>query len=379
MRQVFIWLMGVFAPVMVLGQHNAVNNKTIVWDQATLKKVSETDGNYARMIRLKGGNLLCVYQSKAGIMCTKSTDAGKTWLNPEIVAASFRGMEMAVPEVLELKDHSLLLSYNPRPYKVNGSWDTAKRFAIRTKKSYDKGKTWKDERLIYEAQYNFEDGCWEPSQIQLPSGEIQLFFSNEGVYTKSNEQNISIFRSKDNGLSWTKQPEIVSFRPGHRDGMPVPIILKGKKEIVFSIEDNAGATFKPSIIRNSINQNWQKTVGPDDAERTYALTPKLPDTVYAGAPYLRQLHSGETILSYQSTFNRGHNWEQSCMQVALGNSDASDFVGVPTPFDIPLNKQGLWNSLCVLNDDTVIAITSTNAFADKTEVWMIKGRLIKNK
>jgi hypothetical protein len=371
--------MGVFAPVMVLGQHNAVNNKTIVWDQATLKKVSETDGNYARMIGLKGGNLICVYQSKAGIICSKSTDAGKTWLNPEIVAASFKGMEMAVPEILELKDHSLLLSYNPRPYKINGSWDTTKHFAICTKKSYDKGKTWTDERLIYEAQYNFEDGCWEPSQIQLPSGEIQLFFSNEGIYTKSNEQNISIFRSKDNGLSWTKQTEIVSFRPGHRDGMPVPIILKGKNEIVFSIEDNAGASFKPSIIRNSINQNWQKTVGADDAERTYALTPKLPDTVYAGAPYLRQLHSGETILSYQSTFNRGHNWEQSCMQVALGNSDASDFVGVPTPFDIPLNKQGLWNSLCVLNDDTVIAITSTNAFGDKTEVWMIKGRLIKNK
>jgi hypothetical protein len=148
---------------------------------------------------------------------------------------------------------------------------------------------------------------------------------------------------------------------------------------VFSIEDNAGATFKPSIIRNSIGQNWKKTVGPDDIERSYALTPKLPDTVYAGAPYLRQLHSGETVLSYQSTFNRNHNWEQSCMQVALGNSDAKDFVGVPAPINIPLNKQGLWNSLCVLNDDTIIAITSTNAFGDRTEVWMIKGRLVKNK
>jgi Neuraminidase (sialidase) len=222
MRQIFIWLMGVFAPVMVLGQHNAVKNKTIVWDQATLKSVSEKDGNYARMIQLKGGNLLCVYQSKAGIMCITSNDQGKTWLKPEIVTASFKGMEMAVPEVLELKDHSLLLSYNPRPYKINGSWDTTKHFAICTKKSYDKGKTWTDERLIYEAHYNFDDGCWEPSQIQLPSGEIQLFFSNEGVYTKSNEQNISIFRSKDNGLSWTKEPEIVSFRPNHRDGMPAP-------------------------------------------------------------------------------------------------------------------------------------------------------------
>lgn len=379
MRQVFIWLMGVFAPVMGLGLHNAVKNKTIAWDQTTLKQVGSKNGNYARMIQLSNGNLLCVYESAGGVECVTSNDLGKSWQLPVVIAKPVPGVNMAVPEILELKDHSLLASYNPRPHKVNGLWDTTKHFAICTKKSYDKGKTWTDERLIYEAHYNFDDGCWEPSQIQLPSGEIQLFFSNEGVYTKSNEQNISLFRSKDNGLSWTKQPEIVSFRPGHRDGMPVPLLLKGKKEIAFSIEDNAGASFKPSIIRNSLGQNWQKTVGADDAERSYALAPKLPDTVYAGAPYLRQLHSGETVLSYQSTQNRNHDWEQACMQVALGNSDAKDFVSVPTPFNIPLNKHGLWNALCVLNGDTIIALTSTNAFGNGTEIWMIKGRVVKNK
>jgi hypothetical protein len=379
MRQIFIWLMGVFAPVMVLGQHNAVKLKSIVWDQATLKQVSVKGGAYARMIQLSDGSLRCVYESGRGVEIITSNDLGKSWQQPVIIAGSVPGVRMQVPEILELKDHSLLASYNPRPQKINGGWDTTKRFAICTKKSYDKGKTWADERLIYEASYSFDDGCWEPSQIQLPSGEIQLFFSNEGIYTKSNEQNISIFRSKDNGLSWSKQPEIVSFRPGHRDGMPVPIILKGTSDIVFSIEDNAGASFKPSIIRNSISQNWQKTVGADDTERIYALTPKLPDTVYAGAPYLRQLHGGETVLAYQSTLNRNHNWEQACMQVAVGNSNAEGFVGAPTPFNIPLNKQGLWNALCVLSDDTIIALTSTNAFGNGTEVWMIKGRLITKK
>jgi hypothetical protein len=383
MRQVFIWLMGVFAPVMVPGRHDAVKDtvpaKTIVWDQSTLKQVSEKGGNYARMVQLKDKSLLCVYESREGSVSTKSNDGGKTWSKPIVIAPSGNGINMAVPDVLELKDGSILASYNPRPHKVNGAWDEAKHFGICTKKSYDGGKTWKDERLIYEAANSFDDGCWEPSQIQLPSGEIQLFFSNEGIYTKSNEQNISIFRSKDNGLTWTKQPEIVSFRAGHRDGMPVPILLKGKNEIVFSIEDNAGATFKPSIIRNSITQNWQKTVDADDAERSYALTPKLPDTVYAGAPFLRQLHSGETILSYQSTLNRNHNWEQARMQVAVGDSEARDFVAVADPFTVPLDKQGLWNSICVLNDDTIIALTSTNAYGGGTAIWMIKGRLVTKK
>ncbi|WP_419788582.1 sialidase family protein [Mucilaginibacter sp. SP1R1] len=246
-------------------------------------------------------------------------------------------------------------------------------------KSYDQGKTWRDERLVYQASYQFQDGCWEPSQIQLPSGEIQLYFSDEGVYTQSNEQNISIFRSKDGGLTWSRSPGIVSFTPGHRDGMPVPIILKGTQEILFSIEDNAGGRFKPSIIRNSFTQNWQKTVGPNDAGRTSAMIPKLPDTVYAGAPYLRQLHSGQTVLSYQSTQNRQNNGDLACMQVAVGDSNGKNFVNVNTPFHIPLNKHGLWNSLCVLHDDTVVALTSTNAYNNYTAIWMIKGHLINKK
>jgi hypothetical protein len=371
-----------FIPQFSCGQENVLvktgDKVDISWDQSTLKQVSAGGGNYARAIQLNNGHLLCVYEGDGGIQSTVSTNLGKTWLAPVKVASSVAGVNMAVPDILELNDHSLLVSYNPRPHKINGAWDTTRHFAIVTKKSYDEGKTWKDERLIYQAGYRFEDGCWEPSQLQLPSGEIQLFYSDEGIYTQSNEQNISIFRSFDGGLSWTKKPEIVSFTPGHRDGMPVPVLLKGTNEILFSIEDNGGGQFKPSIIRNSIAQNWQKTVGPGDTERTYALTPKLPEIVYAGAPYLRQLHSGQTILSYQSTQNRDNNGDLACMQVAVGDNSAKNFQNVSTPFIVPLNKHGLWNSLCVLNDDTIIALTSTDAYG-RNAIWMIKGHLTNKK
>ncbi|TCD08353.1 exo-alpha-sialidase [Pedobacter frigidisoli] len=281
---------------------------------------------------------------------------------------------MAVPEIIELKDHSLLASYNPRP--KSGNADTAKRFGIRTKKSHNDGKTWEDERLVYEASYKFEDGCWEPAQIQLPSGEIQLFFSDEKIYTESGEQNISIFRSKDAGITWTKRPEIVSFTANHRDGMPVPIILHGSYEILFSIEDNARGQFKPTIIRNTLKENWKEVVGRKDKNRNDAFIPNLPDSVYAGAPYLRQLKSGETILSFQSTLNRNKNWELAFMQVAIGDKSGRNFKLVDNPFNIPLNKHGLWNSICILNDDTIIAVTSTNVFG-RNSVWMIKGKLVR--
>ncbi|MDN3583133.1 sialidase family protein [Mucilaginibacter flavus] len=371
-----------FIPFCVCAQKNTPAKADapvdIYWDQSSLKQVSVGGGNYARMIQLHNGHLLCVYENHSGVQCTISTDLGKNWFAPVEVASSITGVNMAVPEILELKDHSLLVSYNPRPHKINGVWDTTKRFAIVTKKSYNEGKTWKDERVIYQADYRFENGCWEPAQLQLPSGEIQLFYSDEGVYTHSNEQNISIFRSTDGGLTWTLKPQITSFTPGHRDGMPVPILLAGTSEVLYAIEDNVGGQFKPSIIRNSLKQNWAKAVGPNDTERNYALIPKLPDTVYAGAPYLRQLHSGQTLLSYQSTQNRINNGDLACMQVAVGDNEGKNFVNVSQPFTMPLNKHGLWNSLCVLNDDTIIALTSTNAYGSNA-IWMIKGHLkLKN-
>lgn len=76
------------------------------------------------------------------------------------------------------------------------------------------------ERTLCQAGHEFANGCWEPSAVLLPSGEIQLFFANEGPYTHSDEQEISLLRSYDNGYSWSHHPETVSFRSGRRDGMP---------------------------------------------------------------------------------------------------------------------------------------------------------------
>lgn len=354
--------------------------KTIAWEQASLKKLAPVSGSnigycgYPRMIQLYDKSLICVYEVAGGsIECIKSFDAGDTWSAPVIVTTQQNNINMSVPEILELNDHSLLVSYNPRPRKSA----TSGHFGIRTKKSYDGGLTWKDERLVYEAGAKFEDGCWEPAQIQLPSGEIQLFFSDEGIYTSSNEQNISVFRSVDNGLTWTTKPQIVSFRAGKRDGMPVPILLKGGKEILFSIEDNAVGEFKPSIIRSTIVDNWKTVVVGTSEKRNAALLKPLHDTIYAGAPYLRQLKAGETILSYQGTEGRMRDWNHACMFVVVGDAAGKNFTNRSIPFNVPLNKQGLWNSLCVLDDNTVIALTSTNAYsANTTEVWMIKGRLV---
>jgi hypothetical protein len=351
----------------------------IIWDQKTLRKVSAGSigryCGYARLIQLHDQSLLAVYESAGSVVAVKSTDLGNSWSTPTAIAPRQDGINMAVPDVLELSDHSILVCYNPRPYKI----DPSRRFGIRTKKSYDGGQSWQDERLLYEAGFDFKNGCWEPAAIQLPNGEIQLFFANEGIYQSSDEQNISLLRSTDNGLSWTKTPSIVSFRAGSRDGMPAPLLLQNGRDIVFAIEDNGFRNFKPYLIHSTIGQNWSQPVTGTSADRWYALAEPVPDTLYAGAPYLRQLPTGETLLSYQGTENRINRLANAEMKVVVGDSQARNFSQKSVPFLIPAGKSGLWNSLSILADSTIIALTSTNGYSTggEVEVWMIKGRLTR--
>ncbi len=346
----------------------------IAWDNSSLKKVSAAGGGYARMIQLNDRSLICVYEAAGSTVCVKSGDGGKTWSAATIIAPRADGVSMAVPDILQLKDNSLLVAYNPRPGR---GADTSKHFGIKTKKSYDGGQTWTDERTLYQADNKFDNGCWEPSAIQLPNGEIQLFFANEGPYRKTNEQEISMVRSRDGGLTWSAAVT-TSFRPHARDGMPVPVLLNNGKEIVYAIEDNGFKNFKPYIIRTSVNNSWQKTVGATDANRNYALTEKIPDSIYAGAPYLRQLKTGETILSYQGTEDRINNMNHSEMKVVIGDDHAMNFNRKTKPFKLAPDKSGLWNSLSVLDKYTVAALTSTNNYTAGrgSEVWMIRGTVM---
>jgi len=351
----------------------------IEWDQQSRRKVSSSPNvryaGYARMIQLPDASLLCVYEADGSIVSVKSSDLGDTWSQPVVVAPRANGTNMSVPDLTLLKNQTVLACYNGRPFEISPD----RKFSIRVKKSRDGGLTWTDERLLYEAGHQFENGCWEPAAIQLSGGEIQLYFANEGPYTSSDEQNISLLRSADNGDTWTNSPRVVSFRPGKRDGMPVPLLLKNGTDIVVAIEDNAVNTFKPYVLRNSLEDNWATTIAAESPNRTYALSERIGDEIYAGAPFIRQLSSGETILSYQGTEGRTNAMKFADMKVVIGNDQAKEFKHKSVPFVIPGNKSCLWNSLAVLSDDTVIAITSTNAYSDdKTEVWMIKGRIIKD-
>ncbi len=150
--------------------------KAIRWDRSTLTLIAERAG-YGRMISLTSGDILCAFGRRGNICTSRSSDDGKTWSTPKMVI-KYEFATAANPELLELANGRIVLSYNERPR------DGKHHFTIRTCISKDVGETWTAGSLVYRADTRWPNGCWEPSQIQLPSGEIQLYFANENPYRR---------------------------------------------------------------------------------------------------------------------------------------------------------------------------------------------------
>ncbi len=338
----------------------------IEWDQTTLTLIQRNAG-YARITRLADDQLLCCFAYRGSVAVRKSNDNGKTWERPVYVGTIPFGVATN-PELLRLTNGTILCLYNERPR------DGRHPFTIMSVQSHDGGDSWSESKQLYAADVRFENGCWEPAAIQLPSGEIQVFFANESPYRSSAEQEITLLRSDDNGATWSN-PQGISFRQGHRDGMPVPLVLRDNKGIVVAIEDDGiNGKFKPVIIHTTVADNWQGPfVAGSSTRRWPALKHPLGPKVYAGAPYIVQMPNGSTILSVQSD-EGGRSQPQ--MTVYIGDSGARNLSYKSVPFQVSSDIPCLWNSLFVKDSDTVTAVSGTTINGIRG-VWSIDGRFME--
>jgi len=330
------------------------------------------------MIELQDGRLMAVAEALGGISVTYSADKGKTWSTPQRIAAPPSRVSTANAEVIQLTDGTILVGTNLRP---NSPYSDDRHFGIRVIRSTDNGSTWSSLIFVFDASYNFNDGCWEPSFLELPSGEVQCYFANEAPYTSNNDQEISMCRSFDKGLTWS-DPVTVSYRQGYRDGMPVPLLLQDESEIVVIIEDNGWpgrGNFAATTVRNTLEDNWKNGYVNANSPLRNMIFQTIPSTsFYSAAPYIRQLPWGETVASYQSNEKRSSSdLQYADMYVLVGDERAKNFKAKSAPFSLDLNQHSIWNSVSVIDTGIVVALGSIGAPNGANDVVMIKGYPIR--
>jgi hypothetical protein len=239
--------------------------------------------------------------------------------------------------------------------------------------SHDGGLSWRARaQPLYVAGNAFENGCWEPGGVQLRDGAVLVFFANESPFRASDEQEITLLRSNDRAQTWGP-PLRFSFRAGKRDGMPIPLLLQSGA-LVVAIEDNgltSGDKLQPAILRgDDIRDGDASSIDGDDPRRYPAII-DLPAGTYAGAPFIRQLPGGQTLLACQSDEGRS----QPHMVVYLGDADARNFAGRSIPFALPDHAAGKWNALFVKDRSTVVALT-TARIDGRWGIWAVDGRIV---
>ena len=355
--------LGVLCVAAVLTNTTASADLELVWN-STKPVLIQQDGHYGRIARLDGKTCIAGFDHRRSIKIRLSHDNGATWGNPVEVANSTMGL-LTNTEFLVLGAKDVICLFNFRPERNSGL-----AFEIRMSRSKDGGNTWSDVRTLFTAGKEFENGCWEPSGVAYPSGELRIFFANEAPYRTSNEQEISMIRSKNGGETWDPV-ERVSFRKEHRDGMPVPVLAPELKRTFLAIEDNGiHGAFKP-VILGIANTKEASCVTGDSPNRWSALSKPLAETTYAGAPYLTRLPDLRFVLSFQIA--ESGNMRDSRMAVCLGNTKAESFGDPTYPFAESRGPQ-LWNSLFVKDAKTVIAISETTIQGVRG-VWSVEGSI----
>ena len=114
------------------------------------------------------------------------------------------------------------------------------------RRSKDNGNTWGEPLQIYQGVN------WEPYLLQLPSGEIQCYFTDSNrTFVQSNDTGTAMVLSSDGGNTWTpsfgsapyyvlRTEHIVNGNKYFNNQMPSVIKLNNSNELAAAMEANIG-------------------------------------------------------------------------------------------------------------------------------------------
>jgi hypothetical protein len=269
------------------------------------------------------------------------------------------------PDILVMQNGWLMLAFVGRGNPDDNTHDN-----VEIRISKDNGASWGTSQIIATGR------SWEPGMVQLPDGDIEMFYSSEAKWWPGSnpQQDILFIHSKDNGATWSSPTE-VAYATGDRDGMPVPLLLNNNKGIVFSIE-SVNNSKSPWLVWSSLDARWNYAGnGTFQNGRRWLGT---NDIVFGGAPFVTQLSTGETLLSFQDAGGRniGSDWKKSTMLVYTGNSIAQNFSRINDPWpNLPTSEGAYYSSLFLKDANTVVLVTTRNFGDGHSEVWWKEGQI----
>ena len=322
---------------------------------------------YPRIKKMKNGDYILFYHNGSannniGRRCVYALSKDlKTWSNKGEIFNSYDIIDSkgnknihcyANCDGLVLSNGDILAVASCRAN--SGYRDLPEDAGIELKRSTDNGVTWSEPIKIYQGVN------WEPFLLELPTGELHCYFtdsSRTGLEGHGTDTGTAMVVSTDGGKTWkpdfSSSPYYVLRMRWEKNGivgynhqMPSVVRLNDNKGLAAAVETN-NSGYHISLCYSD-KDKWEYLAadqeGPVDSN----------NCVFSGmGPYLGQLPSGETVLSYESS---------SKYTLKIGDATARNFGSAYQPF-----SGGYWGSFCIIDSHTLVG---TNIKAKEGPVQM---------
>lgn len=322
---------------------------------------------YPRIKKMKNGDYILFYHNGSannniGRRCVYALSKDmKTWINKGEIFNSYDIIDSkgnknihcyANCDGLVLSNGDILAVASCRAN--SGYRDLPEDAGIELRRSTDNGVTWSEPVKIYQGVN------WEPFLLELPTGELHCYFtdsSRTGLEGHGTDTGTAMVVSTDGGKTWkpdfSSSPYYVLRMRWEKNGivgynhqMPSVVRLNDNKGLAAAVETN-NSGYHISLCYSD-KDKWEYLAadqeGPVDSN----------NCVFSGmGPYLGQLPSGETVLSYESS---------SKYTLKIGDATARNFGSAYQPF-----SGGYWGSFCIIDSHTLVG---TNIKAKEGPVQM---------
>ena len=216
-------------------------------------------------------------------------------------------------------------------------------------RSTDNGRTWSDPQEIYHGPN------WEAHMVEMPSGELQCYFSESRPWISGGHSGTSMVVSADHGATWTPGLDQTPWRvirqhwensdknaTFYTDQMPVVVRLNNSNKLAAALESavscvNGSTSYAISFAYSDDKGQWGHLEGDETGPAD-----RQSNLFDGAAPFLVQFPSGETLVSYGLS---------SRMNMRLGDAEARTFG---EPF-AALPGRGSWGCLELNGSHEVIA------------------------